>query len=329
MRRRRPNPAGKPPRSSPAPGGRAGRSRPGAVRDWRPSGAERAFSWFPGHMLKAQQRLGEELKQVDLIVELRDARLPLRSANPELARIAGAKRRLVALNKASLADPKTSAAWLRFFAAEGMPHLLVDADSQLGLAALAEHIALWTRPTLDKLRARGIHPSPPRVAIVGLPNVGKSTLINRLAKRARAKTAPTPGVTRHLAWIDVQGKFSLLDSPGIMLPRIASEADALALTWIGAIPVAVLGANRVAMALLEHMLRRGVNVPDHAWWPSDWRARGAEPSLEYVGRHRGFLAGGGKVDPAKTGQFVLDQYREGNLGRVTFDIPPAAGANRP
>lgn len=157
--------------------------------------------------------------------------------------------------------------------------------------------------------------------IVGLPNVGKSTLINRLAKRQRAKVAPMPGVTRHLTWIPVEDRFQLMDSPGIMLPRIATEGDALALTWIGAIKDTILGPQRVAEALVDYLIAHQVTLPAHSWWPENWTTRSAEDVLDHVARQRGFLAGGGTADLIKTAQFVLDQYRAGHLGRVTFDTP--------
>jgi ribosome biogenesis GTPase A len=275
-------------------------------------------------MRKAQKRLGEELKQSNLVLELRDARLPVRSANPELETIIGPRPRLVVLNKASLADGHATAAWQRRFDAEGLSHLFVDADSRQGLAALLTRVTELAKPGQDRLLARGIRPSPPRVVIVGLPNVGKSTLINRLAKRQRAKVAPMPGVTRHLTWIPVEDRFQLMDSPGIMLPRIATEADALALTWIGSIKDTILGAQRVAEALIEHLIAHAVALPPHSWWPEDWQACSAAAVLEQVARQRGFLATGGTSDLIKTAQFVLDQYRAGHLGRVTFD---AADAN--
>lgn len=278
-------------------------------------------------MRKAQQRLGEELRKSDLILELRDARLPLRSANPALQEILAARPRLVLFNKASLADPHATAAWQRRFDAEGLPHLFVDADSRQGLAALLTRVTQLAQPGVDRLRARGIRAPSPRVIIVGLPNVGKSTLINRLARRQRAKTAPTPGVTRHLTWIQVEDRFELLDSPGIMLPRIASEADALALTWIGAIKDTILGAQPVARALIERLLAHPVPLPPHSWWPKDWRSRSAAELLQHVARQRGFLTGGGAGDPSKTGQFVLDQYRAGHLGRMTFDAPAGDSAS--
>jgi ribosome biogenesis GTPase A len=304
--------------------------RPAAVRqppvrpgkEWIPAGAERAFSWFPGHMLKAQQRLGDEINQADLVLELRDARLPLRSANPALALLAGTRPCLVVLNKASLADPSASEAWHATLASQRLPHLFVDADSRQGLALLLTQIAALTRPGQDRLRARAIRPPPPRVVIVGLPNVGKSTLINRLAKGQRAKTAPMPGVTRHLTWIAVGDEFLLLDSPGIMLPRIANERDALALTWIGAIKDTILGPQRVTEALLTHLLAHPVNLPAHTWWPPDWRSRTVTQLMQHVARQRGFLAAGGSVNLPKTAQFVLEQYRMGHFGRITFDDPP-------
>ena len=291
------------------------------AQDWRPKGADQAFSWFPGHMRKAQQRLAEELKQSDLVLELRDARLPRRSANPDLATIIGPRPRLVVLNKASLADPMATVAWQRQLAAEGLVHLFVDADSRQGFAELLTRIAAMTKAGQDHLRSRGIRPPPPRVVIVGLPNVGKSTLINRLAKRQRAKAAPMPGVTRHMTWIQVEDKFQLMDSPGIMLPRIANESDALALTWIGAIKDTILGAERVAFALAEHVLANPPSLPSHSWWPGDWNSKSATEILEHVARARGFLSQGAKPDLSKTAQFLLEQYRAGQLGRMTFDAP--------
>jgi ribosome biogenesis GTPase A len=273
-------------------------------------------------MLKAQQRLGEEIKQADLVLELRDARLPLRSANPALAQIAGPRPRLVVLNKASLADPRASEAWQRTFELQRLPHLFVDADSRQGLALLLTRIAELTRAGQDRLRARAIRPAAPRVVIVGLPNVGKSTLINRLAKRQRAKTAPMPGVTRHLTWIAVADEFLLMDSPGIMLPRIASERDALALTWIGAIKDTILGPQRVTEALLAHLLAHPPELPAHTWWPADWRSRTVAELMDHVARQRGFLAAGGVTNLSKAAQFVLEQYRMGHFGRCTFDNPP-------
>jgi ribosome biogenesis GTPase A len=293
------------------------------AQDWRPSGAAPAFSWFPGHMRKAQKRLAAELKQSTLVLELRDARLPVRSANPDLAQIVGPRPRLVLLNKASLADARATAAWQRRFDADALSHLFVDADSRQGLAALLARVADLAQPAQERLRARGIRPAPPRVVIVGLPNVGKSTLINRLAQRQRAKVAPMPGVTRHLTWIPVEDRFELMDSPGIMLPRIANEADALALTWIGAIKDTNLGAQRVAEALIDFLRAHAVALPAHSWWPEDWTARSAEAVLDHVARRRGFLAAGGSADLIKTAQFVLDQFRAGHLGRVTFDAPSA------
>jgi len=319
-RRTRPTPPARP--APPAKRPATQRSSKGHPSDWTPPSVERAFSWFPGHMLKAQQRLGEEIKQADLVLELRDARLPVRSANPKLAEIAGHKPRLVVLNKASLADPGSTLAWSAAFDAAGLAHLFVDADSRQGMAALLTRVADLTRSGQDKLRARGIRPAPPRVVIVGLPNVGKSTLINRLAKRQRAKTAPMPGVTRHLTWIAVEDKFLLMDSPGIMLPRIASERDAHALTWVGAIKDTILGPQRVAEALLMHLLAHRAELPAHSWWPQDWRDHSIVEILTTIARQRGFLAPGGGINFAKTSQFVLEQYRMGHLGRMTFDEAP-------
>ena len=282
---------------------------------------ERAYSWFPGHMLKAQQRLAEEVKQVDVVLEVRDARLPRLSGNPELGRLVGERKRLILLNKASLADPAPTAAWARHFAAAGLACLVVDADSGSGLAQILGAVAPLVEPRLAAYRARGIRPPPPRLMVLGMPNVGKSTLINRLVHSNRQRVAPMPGVTRHLTWVTLGGRYLLLDTPGVMLPRIATEADALALGWIGTIKDAVLGPERLATALLTHIL---AHAPERLrpWYPDGVPpGSGGAAALEHIGRHGGFLAAGATVNRALAAEWLLGQFREGKLGRFTLEAP--------
>jgi ribosome biogenesis GTPase A len=284
----------------------------------RAPGAERGVSWFPGHMLKAQKRLAEEVKHVDVVLELRDARLPLLSANPLLEKIAAHRPRLVLLNKASLADPRATAAWSAYFTARKVPFLFLDADSGKALNLILPHVDRVTQPLLERYRARKIRPPQPRLMIAGMPNVGKSTLINRLVHSNRQKVAPMPGVTRHAIWIGLKERYQLMDTPGVMLPRIATEDDAIRLCWIGAIKDSIVGAERAALALLAFILaHRPVDIA-----PLTGGAATPEAALDAIGRARGLLATGGAVNLTAAAESVLHLYRSGELGRYTFELPP-------
>ncbi len=286
---------------------------------------ERAVSWFPGYMLKAQKRLAEAAKQVDVVLELRDARLPLLSGNPELQSLLGQRARLLLFNKASLADPQATAAWTRYFAAQGLPCLFLDADSRKALNQILPQVDLLVAPMLSRYRARDIRPPQPRLMIAGMPNVGKSTLINRLVHSHRQKVAPMPGVTRHAAWVSLKDRYQLMDTPGIMLPRIAREEDAMRLTWIGSIKDTILGAERAALALLEFILAH--RPGDLAPWLQAGEPAQAAALLDRVGMQRGMLGHGGAVNRAQAGEWLLHHFREGKLGRHTFELPPpSAGA---
>lgn len=278
-----------------------------------------AVSWFPGHMLKAQKRLARDIGQVDVVLELRDARLPLLSGNPELARIGAAKPRLVLFNKAALADPRRTAQWSRHFQAQGLPFLFLDADSGKALNLILPQVEQLVAPLLARFRARGVRPPLPRLMVAGMPNVGKSTLINRLVRSTRQKVAPMPGVTRHATWVNLKDRYLLMDTPGVMLPRITREEDALRLTWIGAIKDSILGAEWAALALLAFILAE--RPRDLAPWVASGEPATPEVILERIGRQRGLLATGGTVNRSLAGEWLLNHYRQGHLGRYTFEAP--------
>ena len=286
-----------------------GRRQPGEVR---------GVSWFPGHMLKAQKRLGEEVKNTDVVLELRDARLPLLSANPVLEQLSGNRPRLVLFNKASLADPQASAAWSAYFEARKLPFLFLDADSGKALNLILPHVDKVTQPLLERYRGRGIRPPMPRLMIAGMPNVGKSTLINRLVHANRQKVAPMPGVTRHVSWINLKDRYQLMDSPGVMLPRIASEDDAMRLCWIGAIKDNILGADRCAFSLLTFILAHRPAALAQFTGNVD----SPQAALDAIGRARGLLVAGGTVNLGAAAEWLLQHYRSGGLGRFTFELPP-------
>jgi ribosome biogenesis GTPase A len=286
-----------------------------------PDTEARGISWYPGHMLKAQKRLAEDVKQVDVVIELRDARLPLLSGNPEITRIIGGRPHLLLFNKVSLADPQRTAAWTTYFAAQGLTCLFLDADSGKALNLILPEVDALVAPMLKKFRDRHIRPPQPRLMIVGMPNVGKSTLINRLVHATKQKVAPMPGVTRQAVWVNLKDRYLLMDTPGIMLPRIQGEDDAIRLTCIGSIKDSILGAERAALALLAFILadRPG----DLAEWTDPASPPTPQAILERVGLQRGILGPGGAVNRNSAAEWLLHHFREGGLGRHTFETPPA------
>jgi ribosome biogenesis GTPase A len=273
-------------------------------------------------MHKAQQRLAREMQHIDAVLELRDARLPETSGNPELARIIGARPRLLLLNKASLADATATRAWRAHFEAQGIATLALDAESRSGLNLIFPPLRELTAVWAERYRRRGIRPPHLRLMVVGMPNVGKSTFINRLVRENRLKTAPTPGVTRGVTWVQLRNETLLMDTPGVMLPRIADEAAAQRLGWIGALPDAALGAEALALSLLGWLLpRAGAALAAH--YGLEGR-QPAEPSpwLEAMCRQRGFLAGAGALELHRGAEAVLMDFRAGRLGCFTLEQPP-------
>jgi ribosome biogenesis GTPase A len=273
-------------------------------------------------MHRTQRRLLAEVHRVDLVVEVRDARLPLGSANPELERLAVRRPRLIFFNKASLADPAANRAWVRYFAGQDPPALFGDAERVAGARRVLERILALTEPKRHALGRRGIRPPDPRVMVVGIPNVGKSTLINRLLRRKRLPTGPEPGVTRSTHWVPLRGRMLLLDTPGVLLPRIGTDQEALRLGWIGALPQHLLGAERLALALLERL-----NAPPSAAFLRAYGLSASIPAdpaafLPGFAQARHFLTQGGEPDTARAAGQLLDDFRVGRLGRFTFEVPP-------
>jgi len=277
-----------------------------------------SLQWYPGHMRKAERLVKENLKLVDVVVELLDARIPLSSANPVLREIVGGKPRLIVLNKADLADEAATRTWVKYFAAQGIAAVPVDAVQGRGVKELVQVIAKCAKPKTDKLVQHGAKARAARCMILGIPNVGKSSLINRLSGGSKTKVENRPGVTRAKQWIRLGAQLELLDMPGILWPKFEDQQAALHLAFTGAINDNVYDVASVVLLLLD-TLRRA--------YPSAlierYRLEGALPSgialLEEIGRKRGCLRAGGKIDYEKAEQIVLTDFRSGRLGRVTLD----------
>ena len=285
------------------------------------------LQWFPGHMKKAQRLIEENLKLVDIIIELLDARIPYSSANPMLAEIIKDKPRLVALNKSDLADPAMTKAWLAYFRGQGMAAVSIDSLNGKGMKQLVKLAEDLARPKTEKLVAKGGKARAARCMILGIPNVGKSSLINRLAGSVKAKAADKPGVTRAKQWIKLGSNLDLLDMPGILWPKFEDMTVGLKLAFTGAINDDIYDREKVTALLLESLRR---DHPERLTERFKFKGELPETGLELldaVGRKRGCLVKGGVVDLEKAVNIVLTEFRSGKLGPVTLDAVPAEEKN--
>lgn len=278
--------------------------------------------WFPGHMKKAKDIIVNNLKLVDVVIELLDARIPYSSANPMLQEIIAGKPRLVALNKSDLADRAVTKQWVEYFKKQGIPAVAVDAPKGRGIKQLVAMTEELARPMTDKLVSKGAKARAARVMILGIPNVGKSSLINRLAGSNKAKTADKPGVTRAKQWIRLGGNLELLDTPGILWPKFEDMTAGLKLAFTGAINDEVVDRELITGVFLQTMASM---YPERL--QERYKLTGELPTephelLELIGRKRGCLVKGGLVDTEKAQRIVLTDFRSGKLGTVSLDMPP-------
>lgn len=277
------------------------------------------IQWYPGHMVKAKRQVRENLKLVDVVIELADARLPDSSRNPDLAEIAGAKPRVLALNKADLADAEATKRWIKHFRTAGLETVPVNSMNGQGFKELESACVRQTKAKMDALRAKGQKPRPIRAMIVGIPNVGKSSFINRLAGKAAAKTADRPGVTRGQQWIRFGGNFELLDTPGILWPKFADPQVGFKLAATGAIRDQILDEVELAAQLAGWLAENASEELRNRYKLTELPAL-PHLILEEIGRKRGFLLGGGRVDSSKAAIILLDEFRGGKIGRFTLDV---------
>ena len=277
------------------------------------------IQWFPGHMAKAKREVTEKLKLIDIVFELVDARIPISSRNPLIDEIVANKPRIILLNKADIADPDVTKQWIDFFAAQQIDAIAIDSQSGTGVKQMVAVAKEKLRPKFEKMIAKGIkRPRAMRALIVGIPNVGKSTLINRLAGKHIAKTGDTPGVTKAQQWIKVGKELELLDTPGILWPKFEDEEVGYKLATTGAIKDTILNLQDVAVYALRFL---STHYPDRlkeryalADIPED-----IVQLFDDIGKKRGCLAAGGVVDYDKVAELVLRDIRTEKLGRLSFD----------
>ncbi|MGC4375619.1 ribosome biogenesis GTPase YlqF [Fictibacillus sp. Mic-4] len=280
------------------------------------------IQWFPGHMAKARREITEKLKLIDVVFELVDARIPLASRNPMIDEIICGKPRLLLLNKADMADRDVTKKWESYFAHQNIPVLALNSQAGKGINKIEGMAKELVKEKFAKMRAKGIvKPRAVRALILGIPNVGKSTLINRLAGKNIAITGDKPGVTKKQQWIKVGDQLELLDTPGILWPKFEDEEIGLKLAVTGAIKETLLDFSEVVLFALTYLKE---------WYPDQLKERYKlieipEKPLDLfdeIGRKRGCLMGGGQIDYDKTAEIILRDLRSEKLGQISYERPP-------
>ncbi len=277
------------------------------------------FQWYPGHMTKARRMMQENIKLIDLIIELVDARIPLSSRNPDIDDLGKGKARLILLNKADLAEDRLNDVWIEYFKERGYSAVKVNSKKGGGIKSIQSVIQEACREKTERDRKRGILNRPVRAMVVGIPNVGKSTFINALAGKACTKTGNKPGVTKGKQWIRLNKSVELLDTPGILWPKFEDQEVGLKLAFIGSIKDEILQTEELAAELVKFMtkfypgvLEEKYDIPE----PSD-----GYKCLTDIAKSRHCLVRGSELDTEKAASILLDDFRGGRLGRITLETP--------
>lgn len=279
------------------------------------------INWFPGHMAKARRMITEHIKKVDVVIELLDARIPRSSANPMIRELVGQKPHIIVLNKIDLADSAKTKEWISFFKEMGSEVITIDSKTGKGTKSLIKAVEEKSRPVIDKWIKKGINKRSVRTIILGIPNVGKSTLINILAGSSATQTADKPGKTRGQQWVRIGKQMELLDTPGVLWPKLEDQRAAARLAITGAISDDVYDLDTVTNRLLDELIakNKAAFLERYKLNESDLEDRGT--LFENIGRKRGCLISGGSVDIEKARRILLMDYRNMKLGYITFDDP--------
>ena len=277
------------------------------------------FQWYPGHMTKAKRMMQENIKLIDLVIELVDARIPVSSRNPDIDELGKNKSRMILLNKADLAEDKWNDAWAEYFREKGFFVVKLNSKKGGGLKSIQGVIQEACKEKMERDRKRGILNRPVRAMVVGIPNVGKSTFINALAGKACAKTGNKPGVTKGKQWIRLNKQVELLDTPGILWPKFEDQKVGLRLAFIGSIKDEIQNTEELAAELIKFLNANypGVLEEKYSVEPSD----DAYVMLAGIARSRNCLLKGSELDTEKAALLLLDDFRNGKLGRLTLEYP--------
>ncbi len=280
-----------------------------------------SINWFPGHMRKALRETEENLKLVDIVYETCDARIPFSSRNPELNRILGNKPRIIILNKADLADPAKTAKWVDYFKSSGITAVPMEANRKKGIDKLIKATEELCSDIIERAKAKGREGRTIKVMVVGVPNTGKSTLINALSGRKAAVTGDKPGVTRAPKWIRTESKLDLMDMPGVLWPRLGSRRSQLVLTATGAVKAEVTDSVEVAYETVNLLCGLYPDLIEARYRIEMFEGQDEYDRFLEMGKKMGCLMSGGRIDEERFSRLMLDDLRSGRIGRITLEDP--------
>ena len=288
------------------------------------------INWYPGHMAKTRRQITEDLKLIDVVIELLDARIPISSQNPDIAQITRNKKKLIVLNKCDLANENENKKWTKYFEEKGIPAVLTDSNSGKGIKECVAKIEEIMNNELKLQAEKGRIGRKIRAMILGIPNVGKSSFINRISKKVTAGVGNKPGVTKQKQWIRINENIELLDTPGVLWPKFESEEVALHLAFIGTIKEDILQKIEIAYELVKFLLENERKLLyeryklDNDYIEKTLNQEQAEniniyEIMQEIGRKRGCIISGGNIDDEKTAKIILDEFKNGKLGRITIE----------
>ena len=275
--------------------------------------------WYPGHMTKAKRQMQEDIKLIDLIIELVDARVPLSSRNPDIDELGKNKARMILLNKADLADERQNRAWMEYFKEKGIYAVSIDSRNKGSMKAVSAAITEACKEKTERDRRRGIKNRPVRAMVAGIPNVGKSTFINTFAGKACAKTGNKPGVTKGKQWIRLNKNVELLDTPGILWPKFDDQMVGLRLALIGSIKDEILNIDELSLELIELLQQHYPGMLKERY--DIGVAQDKVKVLEAIAVSRNCMKKGSEIDYSKAAALVIDDFRSGRIGRITLEFP--------
>ena len=289
------------------------------------------INWYPGHMAKTRKQIKEDLKLIDIVIELLDARIPIASRNPDIEEITKGKKKIVILNKCDLAEEKENQRWLSYFAKKGIPAVLTDSQSGTGIGQVVSKIEEVMKDKKEEMDSKGRTGRKIRAMILGIPNVGKSSFINRISKRTLAGVGNKPGVTKQKQWIRINEKVELLDTPGVLWPKFENNEVALHLAFTGSIKEDVLDRIEVAYELTKYLLEEYPEKICQRYqlneeYIKEVMGQDFQPEnqniyeiMQEIGRKRGCIISGGNIDDEKTAKILLDEFKNGVLGKITIE----------
>lgn len=281
------------------------------------------IQWFPGHMTKTKRQIQASLKLVDAVAEIIDARIPVSSRNPDLDSIIQNKPRVVLMNKCDMADPSSTQKWINYFKNNGIVAIPIDCKTGRGINKFVSSVNEVLKEKIEKQKAKGLLNPTVRVMIVGIPNVGKSTFINRISKNRKAKAEDKPGVTRGNQWFTINKGFEVLDTPGVLWPKFEDKIVGERLAFTGAVKDQIMDTELLAMRLLDFLKieKNPIFVERFKLQNEPIENIESYELLELIGRKRGMLISGGEIDTERAAIMLLDEYRSAKLGKYTFELP--------